>query len=120
MDMIRRALVALHPKDWRSRYGVEFAALLEDTRLSPSTVVNVIAHGAGLQVRAHRRAVLVVAAVALVSVTCEVIAHRFLQTPNVLWLPTDPLHALALLGTVGPWAVVLGSICARHRSARRA
>ena len=34
MDLIR-ILVALHPKDWRERYGAEFAALLEDTRLTP-------------------------------------------------------------------------------------
>jgi hypothetical protein len=34
MDLIRM-LVALHPKDWRERYGEEFAALLQDTRLTP-------------------------------------------------------------------------------------
>ncbi len=118
MDMIRRVLVALHPRDWRQRYGEEFAALLDDTQLSPSAVANVVAYSIGLQVRAHRRVVSVIAA-ALVSVTCEIAAHRFLRTPNVLWVPAGPLQALALLGTVGPWAVVIVWARARRRSAAR-
>ena len=32
-------------------------------------------------------------------------AQRTGLAANILWLPSDPLRALALLGTVGPWAV---------------
>lgn len=34
MGMIR-LLVALYPRKWREAFGAEFAALLEDTRLTP-------------------------------------------------------------------------------------
>jgi hypothetical protein len=37
MGMIR-LLVALYPKKWRAEFGEEFAALLEDTRLTPRAV----------------------------------------------------------------------------------
>ena len=121
MDMIR-VLVALHPKDWRERYGAEFAALLEDTRLAgtrltPSAVGNVVAQAAGLRLRAHQRPLLLVTAI-LLSVTCEVAAQRTGLAENVLWLPTDPLRALALLGTVGPWAALIIRAAARRRAAR--
>lgn len=118
MDMIG-LLVALHPKDWRERYGEEFAALLEDTPLTPSAVANVAAHSVALHVRARLETVLVAAAV-LASVTCIVIAHETGLAANIWWVPADPLRALALLGTVGPWAVVLVRGGARRRAARRA
>lgn len=121
MDLIR-VLVALHPKDWRERYGEEFAALLEDTLLAdtgltPSAVGNVMVQAAGLRLRAHPGRLLLVTAV-LVSVTCEVVAQRTGLGQNVLWLPTDPLRALALLGAVGPWAALIIRAAARRRVAR--
>ncbi|MCQ4085205.1 hypothetical protein NGB36_32765 [Streptomyces sp. RB6PN25] len=114
MDLIR-LLVALHPKDWRRRYGEEFSALLEDTRPTPSVVVNVAVHATRARVRAHLEGVLV-AAVLVVSVTCHVIALRTGLTRNILWAPTNLPRALALLGTVGPWAALI----ARRRVRRRA
>jgi hypothetical protein len=126
MDLIR-VLVALHPKDWRERYGDEFAALLEDTRLTdtgltdtgltPLAVGNVIVQAAGLRLRAHPGPLLLVTAI-LISVTCEVVAQRTGLAQNVLWLPTDPLRALALLGAVGPWAALIIRTAARRRTAR--
>lgn len=119
MDMIRHFLVALHPKDFRQRYGEEFAALLEDTRLTPSALADIAAHCAGLQARAHLNALLAAVAV-LVSVTCDVAAYRAGLTANILWAPTNPLRALGFLGTVGPWVVLIVLIGARRRSAQRA
>jgi len=113
-----RVLVALHPRDWRQRYGDEFAALLEDSRLTPSAVGNVAAQAAGLRLRAHQGPLLLVTAV-LISVTCEVAAKRTGLAVNILWLPTDPLHALALLGAVGPWAALIIRIGGRRRAAGR-
>jgi hypothetical protein len=119
MDLIR-VLVALHPKDWRERYGAEFAALLEDTLLAdtgltPAATADVVVQAAGLRLRAHPGPLLLVAAV-LMSVTCEVVAQRTGLAQNVLWLPTDPLRALALLGAVGPWAALLIRAAARRRA----
>jgi hypothetical protein len=116
MDLIR-VLVALHPKDWRERYGEEFAALLEDTRLTPSAVGNVVVQAASVRLRAHPGRLLLVTAV-LISVTCEVVAQRTGLAQNVLWRPADPLRALALLGAVGPWAALIIRAGARRRAAR--
>ncbi len=118
MDLIRRALVALHPRDWRQRYGDEFAALLGDTRLTPRAVADTLAHGAGLRVRAHATALLAAVA-ALVSVSCEIIAWRTGLSANILWPPTSPLRALVLAGAVTPWVAFVLFIRIRHRSADR-
>lgn len=62
MDLIR-ILVALHPKDWRERYGEEFAALLQDTRLTPRAMADVVAASVGLRLRAHRGPLLLTTAI---------------------------------------------------------
>lgn len=121
MDLIR-VLVALHPRDWRERYGDEFAALLEDTLLAdtgltPSAAGNVVVQAAGLRLRAHQAPLLLVTAV-LISVSCEVVAQRTGLAVNILWVPADPLRALALLGAVGPWAALIIRMGARRRAAR--
>jgi hypothetical protein len=118
MDVIRSVLVAMHPRAWRSRYGEEFRALLEDTSLTPAAVADILKNCIGLQARAHPSALLSVGAV-LASVAGEVAALRTGLTVNVLWAPTNPARALALLGTVGPWFIVTVSIAVRHRAARR-
>ncbi|PPK62787.1 hypothetical protein V5P93_004043 [Actinokineospora auranticolor] len=110
-----RALVALHPKAWRDRYGEEFAALLEDTGLTPRAVVDVVAHAGGLRVRAHLTGVLVIAAF-LVSGACRKVGLASGLTHNVLWAPTDLPKALLLLGTVGPWLALI--VRQRVRKAR--
>lgn len=118
MDLIR-VLVALHPRDWRERYGVEFAALLEDTRLTPSAVGDVVGQAAGLRLRAHQGPLLLVAAL-VISATSELVAKRTGLAVNVLWVPGDPLRALALLGAVGPWAALIVWAAVRRRAARQA
>jgi hypothetical protein len=120
-------LVALHPRDWREWYGAEFAALLEDTQLAhtgladtgltPSAIADVAVQATGLRLRAHRARLPLVTAV-LVSVTCEVVAQRTGLAANILWLPSDLLRALALLGAVGPWAALIVRTAARRRTAR--
>ena len=37
-----RWLLRLYPKAWRRRYGEEFAALLEEDRMTPAAVLDVI------------------------------------------------------------------------------
>ena len=69
----------------------------------------------GLRLRAHRGPLLLITAI-LVSVACEVVAKSTGLTENVLWLPTDPLRALALLGAVGPWATLIIHTAARRRA----
>lgn len=119
MDLIRSALVAMHPKAWRQRYGEEFRALLADTTLTPAALIDIGKNCLALQAQSHPRALLVSGAV-LASVTCEVAALRTDLTANILWAPTNLARALALLGTVGPWLVVTASIAVRRRTARRA
>jgi hypothetical protein len=116
MDLIR-VLVALHPRDWRERYGDEFSALLEDSQLTPSAAGNVVVQATGLRLRAHQAPLLLVTAI-LISVTCEVVAKRTGLAVNILWVPADPLRALALLGAVGPWAALIIRMGARRRAAR--
>ncbi|GAB3896518.1 hypothetical protein GCM10029964_077980 [Kibdelosporangium lantanae] len=112
-----RVLVALHPKGWRERYGEEFTALLEDTRLTPLAVANVVAYAVRERARAHLAELAVVASALLVSVVCHTVALSGGYTHNILWAPTDPLRALLLLGTVGPWVVVTGRWLRRRRTA---
>ena len=52
--------------------------------------------------------------------TALAVARETGLAANILWAPTDPLRALALLGTVGPWAVLIVRIRARRRAAKRA
>jgi hypothetical protein len=118
MDLIRSVLVAMHPRAWRSRYGEEYRALLEDTTLTPAAVADILKNCIALQARAHPSALLIFGAV-LASVAGEFAALRAGLTVNILWAPTNPARALALLGTVGPWLIVTVSIAVRHRAARR-
>lgn len=115
-----RALVALYPGKWRAEFGDEFAALLEDTRLTPRAVLDVTVQAGKLHVAARRRLALIAAAL-LCSVCMEVIAVHEHLTANVLWAPTTPARAIMLLATVGPWwalagAAVAGRVCAARGS----
>ncbi|CAL9407637.1 hypothetical protein SUDANB58_01577 [Streptomyces sp. enrichment culture] len=105
MDM-RDLLVALHPKPWRVRYSEEFRALLDDTDLTPRTLLDVVAHAVTQQVRARFTLVLVIVAI----VTSTIVSRLALQaglTDNILWAPTTPRRALALSATLAPWAGLL-------------
>lgn len=112
-----RVLVALHPKGWRERYGEEYGALLEDIRLTPRAVANVVLHAVRLQVRARLAELVMVVSALLVSVACHTVALSGGYTHNILWAPTDLPRALLLLGTVGPWAVLTGRWLRGRRAA---
>jgi hypothetical protein len=101
MDMIR-VLVALHPKDWQDRYGEEFGALLEDSRLTPFAVVDVVLHAARLRIGKHL-IVLLFAVAFLMSCACNSVVRLNKLAENILWAPTDVPRALLLAGAVGPW-----------------
>jgi len=101
MGMIR-LLVALYPRKWRATFGEEFAALLEDTRLTPRAVFDVVVSAGKLHAASHRRLALVLASL-LWSGCMVYLSVRARLTANVLWAPTTPARALALAATMGPW-----------------
>jgi hypothetical protein len=116
-----RALVALYPAKWRAEFGDEFAALLEDTRLTPRAVLDVTLQAAKLQAAAHRRLVFAIAA-ALWSAGLEVLAVHDHLTANILWAPTAPARAIILAATVGPWLALGGAAlanCINHNNGDR-
>lgn len=114
MGMIR-VLLALYPGKWRAEFGDEFAALLEDTRLTPRAVLDVILQAGKLQAQAHRRLVLVTAAL-LWSGSMEVFAVHNHLTANILWAPTAPARAIVLAATVGPWVALTAAASAQRVS----
>ncbi|HYA49810.1 MAG TPA: hypothetical protein VEG33_01430 [Streptosporangiaceae bacterium] len=97
-----RLLVALYPRKWRATFGEEFAALLEDTRLTPRAVFDVVVSAGKLHAASHRRLALVLASL-LWSGCMVYLSVRARLTANVLWAPTTPARALALAATMGPW-----------------
>ncbi len=112
MGMIR-LLVALYPREWRATFGEEFAALIEDTRLTPRAVVDVVVSAGKLRAASHRRLGLVLASL-LWSGVMEYLSVRARLTANVLWAPSTPACALALAATIGPWLAFAGAIAARR------
>jgi len=112
-----RLLVALYPRKWRASFGEEFAALLEDMRLTPRAVLDVVVHAGKLHAEGHRRLVLVLASL-LWSGCMEHLSVRARLTANILWAPTTPARALALAATVGPWLALAG-VTARRCGGRR-
>lgn len=117
MGMIR-LLVALYPRKWRASFGEEFSGLLEDTRLTPGAVVDVVVSAGRLHAASHRRLAIVLASL-LWSGCLEYLSVRARLTANVLWAPSTPARALALAGTIGPWLGFAGVIAARRLGRRR-
>lgn len=113
MDLIR-VLVGLHPKAWRQEYGDEFAALLEDTGVTPRIAADVLLHAAVLHLRARVELVLVVAAL-LLTVAAQRAALETGVTVNILWAPTDPIRAAALVAQVAPGVALLARLVRRRR-----
>jgi len=110
---ITRLLVALYPRKWRAAFGEEFAALLEDTRLTPRAVFDVVVSAGKLHAASHRRLALVL--VSLLWSGCMVyLSVRARLTANVLWAPSTPARALALAATIGPWLGFAVVIAARR------
>ena len=112
MGMIR-LLVALYPRKWRATFGEEFAALIEDTRLTPRAVVDVVVSAGKLRAASHRRLGLVLASLLWSGVMVYLFVRARL-TANVVWAPSTPARALALAATIGPWLAFAGAIAARR------
>lgn len=111
---MRRLLVALHPRAWRCRYGDEFAVLLDETRLTPLAIVDVLVSAARAHVRVRSGAALLVCAL-VVSGFFEEVSYRAGLTANILWAPTNPLRGVGLAATVAPWiALVVLAEVRRH------
>jgi hypothetical protein len=108
-----RLLVALYPRKWRATFGEEFAALLEDTRLTPRAVLDVAVSAGKLRASGHRRLAIVLASL-LWSGCMVYLSVRAHLTANILWAPTTPARALALAATLGPWLGFAWVIAARR------
>jgi hypothetical protein len=107
-------LVALYPRKWRKEFGEEFAVLLEETRLTPRAVIDVVVQAAKLHAETHRLLTSVLAS--LVWSGClEYLSVRARLTANILWAPTTPARALALAATTGPWLLLAAVTIARRR-----
>ncbi len=100
-----RMLLALYPKEWRRTYGEEFAALLEQTHFTPRVVLDVLAQACKRRADAHPSGLRMGEAV-LVSLAVEVVARAAGLTANILWPPTTPARAAALLVLFAPWVAL--------------
>jgi hypothetical protein len=98
-----RLLVALYPRKWRDSFGEDFAALLEDTRLTPRAVFDVMAHAGKLHAGSHRRDRAVRA------------AERISLRPGDARYRLSRLSAMVLLASflIG---IVVGAVEYTHRS----
>jgi hypothetical protein len=111
-----RLLVALYPRKWRATFGEEFTALLEDTRLTPRAVADVVITAGKLHAAGHRRLALVLASL-LWSGCMEYLSVRARLTANILWAPSTPARAVALAATAAPW-LCLAALTAPRRLGR--
>ena len=110
-------LVALYPRTWREEFGEEFAALLEDTRLTPGAVFDVVVQAGKLHAGSRRRLTLVLASL-LWSGCLEYLSVRARLTANILWAPATSARALALAATTGPWLALAALTVTRRRRRR--
>ena len=101
-----RLLLALYPGAWRRTYGEEFGALLEQSHLTPAVVIDVVAQAIKLQTTSHSGGVLVVVA-GLMSLCVEIVARASGISANILWPPTAPTRAVALLALLVPWIALV-------------
>ncbi len=101
-----RMLLALYPKAWRRTYGEELAALLEQTRITPRVVLDVLAQAAKLQADAHWTGCPVGLAV-LVSTGVEIVARKMGLAVNIVWVPRTPAETVALLALFALWAALM-------------
>ncbi|WP_322748833.1 MULTISPECIES: hypothetical protein [unclassified Frankia] len=110
---MRRFLLAMYPRQWRARYGDEFAALLQDTPLTLATVIDVLRHAVELRLQSRTWLAQITKSV-LATAALEVAAVRAGLTDNILWAPTTSLRALALVAVLTPTALVAGSAIVRR------
>ena len=111
-------LLALHPRSWRARYGEELRALLETAPLTPTVVGDVLRNAARQHARVHRGPLQLLAAVVL-SALVEVAAVHSGVTVNILWAPTSPVRAVALVAVLLPWLPATRTLGAAVRRRRR-
>jgi len=111
-----RLLVALYPRKWRATFGEEFTALLEDTRLTPRAVADVVITAGKLHAASHRRLALVLASL-LWSGCMEYLSVRARLTADILWAPSTPARAVTLAATAAPW-LWLAALTAPRRLGR--
>src|ERR1035437_2922850 len=50
-----------------------------------------------------------------ISTCLEIVSLRTGITANILWAPTNPIRAIALIATVGPWLALDGGAFYRRR-----
>ncbi len=99
-DRVARALLRLYPRTWRTRYGVEFLALVSDTGLTWRAALDVIAAAS-----VERARVLI----ALWRCQAEPDATlRTIGSANFRELMTEGLAVLALMGATVLALAVLG------------
>ena len=101
-----RLILACYPKAWRRTYGEEFAALFEQTRLTPRVVLDVLTQAAKLHASAHRTRFFVGAAV-LMSIGVEIVARKMGLAVNIVWVPRTPAETVALLALFAPWTALI-------------
>ncbi len=115
---MRRFLLAMYPRQWRARYGDEFAALLQDTPLTLVAIIDVLRHAAGFRLQCRPRLAQICGSV-LVTAALEVAAVRAgLMLDDILWAPNTPLRALTLAAVLTPTALVAGSAATRRLQRR--
>ena len=83
MAISPRDLVRLFPRNWRARYGAEFEALLESTRLTPPAVADVVRQAAVERV-VHTVVGRLVAGVVLASIATEISIALAAVTPGAV------------------------------------
>jgi hypothetical protein len=113
-----RLLVALYPPKWRATFGEEFAALLEDTRLTPRVIADVVVSAGKLHAASHRKLSFILTSL-LWSALMEYLSKHAHLAVNALWIPRTPASALALAATVAPWLWLAAVITAQRLGRRR-
>lgn len=113
---MRRLLVSLFPRAWRSEYGEGFAELLDHTPLSLGVVLDCLRSAAMAHVRAPCVPVALVAA-AVWFAAMNVVAIRTGVTVNILWAPTSLRRGLMLIVALGPPVVMVRQASGRVAAA---
>lgn len=108
--------MALFPRDWRARYGVEFRELLAATPLTAAVILDVVRTATALQAAAHVALLRVLTALSVCSAV-EVFAVRQHLSDNILWVPSTPARAATLALLAVAWVPV--AIAAAEHLLRR-
>lgn len=99
--MIRHVLLTLYPRSWRDRYGEEYCALLEDMGITCEVVIDSAKSALMLRLREHAHILSIIVILGQCSFSLWLCVHLRI-TDNMLWPPTTPLRAAALIATYAP------------------